>query len=352
MATAGGSGGVSNERGQESVDQAVAQQLRLRQLSLPRRADGDYRSRFKAWEQQASVRTRERRMLDRISDEESTGKMFFPAKMVPTATHPAVASLGRKAVRKLQIHHLHIYLEFTAELEQSVVNPVAQRISRRRVGVRLPSKMQEDAYKICTDEAWHAQFSDDLQRQIEQATRVLSVLPQYPAFMERLAHTEHMLGSADNGLARLFFAIVSETLISSFLADIPSDPTVIFPVRELVADHAMDEGRHHAYFAQVLQWVWPSLGKREQTLAREFLPEFVLGFLEPDLRAVAGVLMDCGLRPEATKHVLADVYPEGKRREAACSAARHTMKHLWQVGVLDDPRALEAFTEAGLIEPS
>jgi hypothetical protein len=307
---------------------------------------GSHGSGFTSWDRQASVRVKERRLVTQLAAEERAGKVFFPAVMVPVLDHPTVKARGAEVHRQLQIRSLYIYLDFTAELEQCVVNPITCQLSRSRFGITVPPEMAEDAYKIYVDEAWHSCFSDDLQRQIEEATTVERVKVPYPFFMERLAHLEERLPDRDRRLARAFFAIVSETLISSFLSEIPGDHSVLEPVRGLVADHAIDEGRHHVYFSQLLRWLWPQLGSRQQSMVGEMLPDFIQAFLDPDLRAVATMLLQSSLIDDEVQEVLADVYGQEVSHEFS---ARHTVRHLTEVGALDDPRTLERFQEAGLL---
>src|SRR5205085_9904953 len=109
------------------------------------------------------------------------------------------------------------YLDFTADLEQSAVNPVTQLISRRRIGFELPDRMIEDAYKICTDESWHAQLSDDLQRQIAHVTGRRPTLPSEPQFLARLRAAEAAAPPELGPLPKLSCTSASETLISSLL---------------------------------------------------------------------------------------------------------------------------------------
>ena len=107
----------------------------------------------------------------------------------------------------------------------------------------------------------------------------------------------------------IFFTIVSETLISAILADIPADQRVVVAVRELVADHAQDEGRHHAYFSRLLEFTWPRLNKRQRAAIGPLLPEMILAFLEPDFVAIAGNLRACGLTAEQIDEVMTESYP-------------------------------------------
>lgn len=320
--------------------------FRAARLCEPPPTSTSYVSGFTKWDRQASARVKERQLVTALATEEDEGRVFFPTAMVPVLQHHMVKKCGPAVSRQLQIMSLHSYLEFTAELEQCVVNPITSQLSRGRFGIPVPLAMVEDAYKIYVDEAWHSCFSDDLQRQIECATAIDRVRAPCPLFMDRLAYLEEQLSVRDRRLARAFFAIVSETLISSFLSDIPGDHSVVEPVRALIADHAIDEGRHHVYFSHLLRCLWPELGARQQLMVGEMLPEFIRAFLDPDLRAVTMMLLQTPLTENEVQQVLADVYGEEPTHELS---ARHTVRHLREVGALDNERTVERFQEAGLL---
>src|SRR6201991_833032 len=118
-------------------------------------------------------------------------------------------------------------------------------ISRRRSGFDLPETMIEDAYKIYTDEAWHAQFSDDLQRQVAVKTGVGPSVFEEPNFFRKLKGFQHDLGPDEQRLVMIFFTIVSETLISTILSGLPSDPRGVPARREGGAGHAPAQGAEH-----------------------------------------------------------------------------------------------------------
>jgi hypothetical protein len=182
------------------------------------------------------------------------------------------------------MHRLHAYLTFTTDLEQLVVNPVTQLLSRQRLGFELPTPMLRDAYKICTDESWHALFSEDLSDQIVEATGEPSIALPHPSFLTEVDRLSAGEDSEIRGLTRLFFTVVSETLISAILCGIPHDRRVITAVRDTVADHAEDEGRHHAFYAQFFEYAWHQLGSSQRRRIGPMLPEFIVAFLAPDLR--------------------------------------------------------------------
>ncbi len=308
-----------------------------------------YRSRLTRWDQRASVRSKPRRVL--ACGEEPTG-LYFPPEIVPIATHALVARRGATATSRVLMQRLHVYLDFTAELEHEVVNPICSAVSRGRSGLRLPDGMLEDAFKIYTDEAWHAQFSDDLGRQIVRATGVPAVRPQSQAFMRSLMAMQHALPSNLHALSSVFAAIVSETLISAILADIPSDGRMVAAVREVVSDHAVDEGVHHVYFAKLLEHAWPQLTPRQRTLIGVQLAGYIRAYLDPDLAALADVLFDAGLCSDDVGQVLHDAHtPQQVDRETRADA-RATLRHLARVGVFDDPAVLDAFQSARLLGAS
>ncbi|OJF12826.1 hypothetical protein BG844_18600 [Couchioplanes caeruleus subsp. caeruleus] len=275
--------------------------------------------------------------------------LYFPPELVPAVSHPLVTSRGPGAVRQLLLSRLYQYLDFTIQLEAAAVIPVTLDISLNRSGLALPRDMQRDAFKITTDEAWHAQFSDDLMTQIAHDTGIPVRLPHRPYFLDRLARIRAAAASEVRGCTDLAFAVVSETLISALLADLPKDRRLPPSVRDLVADHAEDEGRHHAYFRSVLQAFWPSLDVRQQRTLGPMFPELMEVFLEPDPLGLAYALSDIGLDTPQVEQVLAESYPEGVVRAQIADAAATTVRYLWDVGALADPATREAFHAAGLI---
>src|SRR4029079_18312949 len=180
-------------------------------------------------------------------------------ELMPVVGHPLVVDRGPGVVERLLVGRLYQYLHFTTELEELAVVPVVSKIARGRAGIALSPAMCADAFNIATDETWHAQFSYDLMRQVQWLTAVPWRPPELPLFVDRLDEVRQRLDPEIRGVEALLFAIVSETLISSILSDLPRDRRLPTAVREVVADHAEDEGRHHAYFRGVLRVLWSSL---------------------------------------------------------------------------------------------
>lgn len=139
----------------------------LRGEAADRPRGPEYVSRFDRWDDLASVRRRPRRPFAAAEPE-----LYFPPELYPVVRHPLVTAKGSTVVNDLLLQRLYDYLEFTTELETLAVIPVATKISRGRSGLVLSGRMRSDAYKIVTDEAWHAQFSHEFVCEIEAETRV------------------------------------------------------------------------------------------------------------------------------------------------------------------------------------
>ncbi|MBV1849550.1 diiron oxygenase [Catellatospora tritici] len=328
------------------LSQGVQESARLAQTAsglagaLDERMAAGYRSRFTNWDTSASVRSRPRRV---VADGAADDQLYFPPELVPCFDHPLVRAAGTDARRRLLIRSLYNYLHFTAELESLAVIPVATELARGRAGFFLSAAARQDAYRIVTDEAWHAQFSDDLSRQVEAQTgETLPLLPA-PQFVDRLTGIADRLHTNVPALGRLLFAVVSETLVSSLLARIPHDQRLPAAVRDTVADHAMDEGRHHAYFRDVLGVVWHALTPAERRSVGPWLPSIILAFLEPDYRAVGQALDGIGLTTEQIEAVLVESYPRQQVLARSAEAAQSTIRYFREVGALDDPATADAF---------
>lgn len=314
--------------------------------SEPAQTEYTYDSKLQDWDTRSTVRAKPRRML---REEESQGMLYFPPELVPLAQHPTIVNLGPSVVRRIVIQHLYTYLDFTTRLEHDVVNSVAHRIAHEKIGFAVPREMLFDAYKLYCDEAYHALFSVDLKLQVAAATGVNPLPVNTPSFLQRLHILQESVPRDLQPLAEVFFTIVSETLISATLAQIPRDRRVVSVVREVVADHAEDEGRHHAYFSSLLQVLWPQLTPQQQQIIGPLLPEFILGFLEPDYSSAERTLTNLDLSPRSIQQILQESYVPEQVLTHARMAASATLRLFERNGVFHEPHTAEAFFKRGLI---
>lgn len=304
-----------------------------------------YRSVFDDWYSRAAIRSKPRRVL---AKDLSSGLVCFPPELVPVSQHRLLADRGEGLVRELLTRHLLAYLSFTDHLEHGVVNRTVQRIAVGEAGFGLPQEMRLDAYKIYCDEAYHSLFCADLAQQIHTAAGIPQSANGKHAALEGMRRQCDGLTPEMRDLAETFFVIVSETLISATFTKIPADGRVLPAVRQAIADHAEDEGRHHAYFAKLCELVWPQLTPREKETIGPLLPFFITIFLGPNYPAVRAYLSQY-LSPEEAEQVIVESYPPQKVSANITGAARATMRLFGRCGVLEHAETAEAFRRSGLL---
>jgi hypothetical protein len=313
-----------------------------------------YQSKFELpWDDRSGVRSKRRRVLT-DEDDPDEEKEYFAPKLVPACQHPEVAALGPKAIRSLLVHRLYLYLGFTGVLELEVINPVLLELAHKKEGLNLPEDMRFDAHRIYVDEGYHGLVSADLKRQVREKTGIIPIFVGTPHFLRRLNQIEATVPSESRSLVRLGFAIISEILISATLSDIRDDKRLVKEVSEAMTDHAEDEGRHHIYFAKLLDFMWPQLTLKQRLIIGPLLPQFIRALLDPDRPAIEAMLQGCGLGSKKISAVVEECYPETvaitATREAARKVSRATLRHVVRNGILEDPQTLEAFQVAGLAD--
>jgi P-aminobenzoate N-oxygenase AurF len=309
----------------------------------PFETDAKYRSKLGQWDRVAAVRAKPRRTLQH---EVASGALVFPASLLPLLRTRAVARLSHDIEdleKKMAAQALYRYLEFTDRLELDAVNAVAQKIARREIGFDVDEGLAFDAYKVYCDEAYHAYFSIDLKRQVMAATGIDPLKGRLPRFLRVLRAVQEQAGPDLRPLIEILFVVTAETLISGNLAQIPGDKFIPAAVRDLVADHLEDEGRHHAFFSSFFELLWPQLPPRTKTAIAPALPQLIFGFLEPDREAVCVELRSYGLTSREIQDAVEEAWPRESVLRGARESASATLSLFERNGVFTDAAALDAF---------
>ncbi|MEV5953050.1 diiron oxygenase [Streptomyces sp. NPDC051987] len=297
------------------------------------------------WYEQAGVRTGVRRMFH---EDTERGKVFFPAALVPYAGHEAVRRLPPERLRELTVRHLYQFLLSTTHLETRVVNTAAEAVANARTGLDLPAALRPDAFKVYCDEGYHALYSLDLADQIAAATGIPVPDEDYGGFVDRLRASARRALPDAPALAALLQAVVFETLITAVLNEVPGDPAVVGVVRDLLRDHARDEGRHHRFFSALFRELWTHLSATDRVKAAHALPELIRTALTWDLAPVRSSLRLAGLDADTARQVADDCCAPGPDPRRLNDTARSTLRLCAAVGVFDLPGTREHFAAHGL----
>lgn len=303
-----------------------------------------YRSRFHDWNTRSAVRSKS---LPEFAG--ANAMWFFTPELVPLTNHPLLSARGDNAVHQVVTRHLLGHLNFTDTLENEVVAPVAYMIGRRQFDFTLPPAMLVDARKIAVDEMHHALYAAGFVEEICSLSGVEPLPPRRPSFLLEL---DAIKSSHEARLApylMLFFAIISETLITSTLTQVPNDARVVAGVRAILRDHAEDEARHHVYFADVLTACWPKLTAAQRAVLGPLLPRFISMFLAPDLLEAQQCLAAMGFSVHAAEQLIEETYPSGRIMLEIRSKADSVIRLMRRVGVFEDAQTADSFNRYGLL---
>jgi para-aminobenzoate N-oxygenase AurF len=298
------------------------------------------------WYETAGVRRGIRRDL---REQSGDGKVFFPDRLVPHLAHPLVAALGEEAREKLRLLHLYQFLLATTHMETRVVNVGAEWIANGRLGLDLPAAMRMDAFKVYCDEGYHALYSLDLADQIAHATGVPLPSWDYGGFVDRLRRRGGQLLPEHPELAHLLQVVVFETLITAVLNEAPAEPELDETVREVLRDHARDEGRHHRFFSVFFHELWAGLDTSLRPPVAKALPELIRLCIVADSVPVRSALRSVGLGGEAADEVVAQCYGTSENRARLAEITRATVSMCRSAGVFDTPGAADEFAAQGLV---
>jgi hypothetical protein len=303
-----------------------------------------YKSVLGDWHDRASVRSRPRRLLG--EDLGNSDLLCFPANLAPFVCHPLVSASHPSLFREGLMQQLFSYLTFTDRLEHEVVNRTVWRLAKGMSGLTIPDLARMDAHKIYCDEAYHSLFSADLMFQIEAVTGFrYDAAGGHPALAAFFSEVESFEPEA-RAWVELFFVVVTETLISGSLLRIPEAKEVIPAVRDMVADHASDEVRHHAFFTRLCRIAWPQMPKQLQIRVGCALPRFIQAFLTPDLPSLRAFL-ERNFSPRQTETILEDSYPADILLREAQAASRATIRAFQEAGALEIREVSETLAEQG-----
>ncbi|HEY1820886.1 MAG TPA: diiron oxygenase [Trebonia sp.] len=299
---------------------------------------------FRNWYERAGVRQTPRRWL--AADDDLSGYAFFPRHLIPHMNHPAVTADPNLA-RYLEAQYLFQWLNFTAHFEVRVVNRATHMIATGGSGVSCPPDMQQAAFQIYVDEGYHSLYSLDMVRQLEERTQIIAVPYDFDEYLRNL----DAVGAEYTGyekLVRLLQVVTFETLVTGILLDIPNDPTVIPAVRQIVKDHAIDEGRHHRYFAAFFLRLWGGFTAAERQMVAGWLPDLILQSLQPATTPTANALRAVGMSDDSVTEIVAESFTDTSVISGIRRASVNTVRLFQSAGILDTHEGHDAFARVGL----
>ncbi len=307
------------------------------QMSLPGPCP-EYRARLDNWHQHAGVRRWSPGHL------EGDGTLPFSLDLLQIAKHPLVCDRGEATRHHLLAQHLYRFCHFTEHLELEAVVPACVRLRFANTPFSVPRLLSRDAGRVAVDETWHAECADDLRANIRSAVGVEPCRTRTPMFQNVLRVVKAALPDGYDVLADLTFSCVSETLITGSLNKVPHDTAVLPLVREVLREHAREEGYHHSIFAQVIGVKWDQLTPAQRDVVGPLYAIFISAFLQPDTLAELDALESAGYMVVEAQRIVEETREASteETRRQLWKAASPTVRCMQQHGLLDHAATRES----------
>ncbi|MGH3710889.1 MAG: diiron oxygenase [Pseudonocardiaceae bacterium] len=296
------------------------------------------RAGFDHWDMRSWVRSKPRRFAD-VED----GKFFFSSEINPLFTQPEVINAPEPTRQRLLVQALYVHLEFTIQLETTLINKVLATVRSSTDYSWISDRNRRDLLRIYADEGGHAEMYQSLMLSVKDMTSVepIAYAPLFIRAIDNLASSSDVPSS----LFELAAAVVSETAITGTMSHVPQDQSVQTVVRQVIADHASDEGLHHSFFRQLLAEMWPRIPTETRRSIGVIIPEIISAFLEPEESILVGIL-------EGTGHNFGDINDCAHRalgaprtRQQIRQWSRPCIKAFQDAGALGDPAVLNRFRQ-------
>jgi len=301
-----------------------------------------------SWHKKSSVRSKkevEFYSLNNIKD----GKYFFTPKLAPIVEHPLIYDYGEETKRKILIYFACLHSNFTDTLEAQVVVPLCNSLSREELGFKVTPTIKDSARKIAVDEMYHSMFISTMEEQICEYTKCKPIAKKKPRYLTMFHEMLANKPKSSQNLLHTFFVIVSETLITSTLREVPSDKTVHYLVRQNIQNHFEDEAMHHLFFSQLLMYLWDILSNKEKKYIGLNLPYLLEIYFTPDRPSIIESLLLSGIKKEDAISAYNETYTKKSHLSDILEGSKTTLRHFKKAGVFSDPEIEDAFFEKGLI---
>lgn len=309
-----------------------------------------YQKYFDSWDKKSSVRAKPNTysMSRTHLDYELNERRWFISDGVPILEHSLLKGIDKEKEQYILGRFLLQFLEYGTILEHEFVNTILAEIALGECGIPLPDPMRIDAFKIYTDEAYHACFNINATQQIRNYIG-MSVNEAWPLQNSRLLGLRRLIPqnkSRENFLVRFGIVVASETIAPKELSETMKG-IVIEPIYNLFVDHAEDEKKHCMFFSALFEHVWNYLSFDEKQYLGLMFPKILKAFVDVNKIALYDTLDKLNIDSISARTIIEDSYPAEFTVNRALSVASATFHNLKRLHVYDIPGVRDAFIQEG-----
>lgn len=311
-----------------------------------------YRKYFEKWDQIASVRSKPNTYQlagHQLHSELKDKRWFLPAGVL-ILNHPLLKGIDQSQEQYLLGRFLLQFLEYGTLMEHEFVNTILAELALGEFGIPLPDQMRLDAFKIYTDEGYHACFNLEATQQIRNYIG-LSTIDAWPLKNSRLIGLRKLIpqhSSKENLLIRFGIAAVSETIAAKELAE-NMKGIVIDSIYNIFIDHAEDEKKHCIFFSALWEVVWNYLTLEEKKFLGVNLPKILKAFVNINTIALFDSLEKIEIDHRLAEIIINDSYPSDFAVQRAVSVASISFRIFDRLGMFKIPEIKDAFIQEGFL---
>jgi hypothetical protein len=311
-----------------------------------------YQKYFENWDKTAAVRSKpnQYQLNGNTLDTELKSRRWFLPAGVPILNHPLLKDIEQPQEQYLLGRFLLQFLEYGTVLEHEFVNTILAEIALGEWSIPLPDQMRLDAFKIYTDEAYHACFNLDATQQIRNYIG-LPTSDAWPLKNSRLEGLRKLIPqnkANENFLIRFGIAAISETIAAKELTE-NLKGIVVDSIYNVFVDHAEDEKKHCMYFSTLLELVWNYLSAEERKFLGINFPKILKRFVDINTFALYDALEKVGFNHESSEIIIKDSYPSDFAIQRALSVAAVSFRIFDRLGVFHIPEVKDAFIKEGFL---
>ena len=302
-----------------------------------------------SWDTSSSVRSKSE-TYDLILDDSTSQNWHLP-NYSGILQHKAFSEITETDKRFVMGTQLLEFVTKQARFEIDCVNVVASNLALNKYPFEISSDLKLDAFKIYTDEGYHAYFTQKVANQIRDFYGIDEIdLTKYiDNFFIKVQKIGSKVEAKHQYLSMLALVIVGENQIVSDITN-EMKKIVYEPIRVLFRDHAIDEAFHAKFFSILLELILPQLSASEKEILGFNICESMILLGTPRTDIYFYSLAKLGYSKELISNCISEIYDTKEWKTVRIKERMTpTISLLDKCGIFEIDKVRNKFQNMGLI---
>ena len=306
-----------------------------------------YYAKSAEWDLKAGVRSNPQDYSLNLSTDDSAekSKSWHLPSYSAILDHESLVSISEEDKEFVRGTQLLEFVTKQSVFEVDCVNYVANKLALDKYDFELPESVRLDAFKVYTDEAYHAYYTQKIAIQIREYYGIgeADIDPYIKGYFQKIDKLVTQFGDEHRELCMLALVIVGECQIVSDISR-EMKQIVYEPIRVMFRDHMQDEAFHAKFFHVVFEKVWPQLDTTEAEVMGRMFCDAMDILATPRVNIYYFSLAKLGVPKETISQCIADIYhTEEWRTTRIRDRMVPTVKLLTNNGVFENQTIRDTF---------